>query len=169
MPAKKKHSKQSGFTLIELVVAVGIFGLIISMVFGVFVFAAASQRRIIALRNVEDNLRFAVESMAKEMRTGQNFSAVAGSISFTNAKRQAVIYRLNNGIIEKSSDGGVSYAAVTGSETVINYLNFYLMGQAAGDGSQPRITITAGAASQVGNQSANLKIQTTISERFLQS
>ncbi|MBI4919735.1 type II secretion system protein [Candidatus Azambacteria bacterium] len=168
MPAKK-HNKQSGFTLIELIVAVGIFGLIVSMVFGVFVFAAVSQRRIIALRNVEDNLRFAVESMSKEMRTGKNFDAAAGSISFTNAKSQAVIYRLNNGIIEKSSDGGASYSAITGSETIIDYLNFYLMGQAAGDGLQPRITITAGATSQVGNQSANLKIQTTVSERFLQS
>jgi len=37
-----------------------------------------------------------------------------------------------------------------------------------GDGLQPRITITIGAVSQVGNQSANLKVQTTISGRFLQ-
>ena len=161
-------NKEGGLTLIELIVAIGIFGLVVNMVFGIFSLALVSQRRIIALRNVEDNTRFTIESMAREVRTGKNFSSGAGSLSFTNAKSEVVIYRLNNGIIEKSSDGGANYSAVTGSETIFNYLNFYLLGQAPGDGLQPRITITMGATSQVGNQSANLKVQTTISGRFLQ-
>jgi len=162
-------NNESGLTLIELIVAIGIFGLVISMVFGIFGLAIVSQRRIIALRNVEDNIRFAIESMAREIRTGKNFSSGAGSLSFTNAKGEAIVYRLNGNIVEKSSDGGASYSVVTGSETNINYLNFYLRGQAAGDGLQPRITITIGATSQVDNQSANLRVQTTVSERFLQS
>jgi len=164
----RQNMTESGLTLIEVIVAIGIFGLVISMVFGIFVLAIASQRRIIALRNVEDNVRFTIESMAREIRTGKNFSSGIGSLSFTNAKGESVIYRLNNGIVEKSSDGGASYSVVTGSETTVNYLNFYLMGQAPGDGLQPRVTITMGAASQVGSQSANLKVQTTISGRFLQ-
>lgn len=165
---RKKDNKESGLTLIELIVAIGIFGLVVSMVFGVFSLAIVSQRRIIALRNVEDSIRFTIESMAREVRTGKNFSGGVGSLSFTNAKGESVIYRLSGGIVEKSSDGGVNYSVVTGSETIVNYLNFYLTGQAAGDGLQPRVTITMDAASQVGNQSANLKIQTTISGRFLQ-
>ncbi|MCX6813274.1 MAG: type II secretion system protein [Candidatus Azambacteria bacterium] len=165
---KNKLKDKRGLTLIELIVAIGVFGLVVSMAFGIFVLAIVSQRRIIALRNVEDNARFALESMAREIRTGKNFSGGAGSLSFTNAKGELVIYRLNGGIVEKSSDGGANYSAVTGSETTVNYLNFYLMGQAPGDGLQPRITVTMGVASQVGNQSANLKVQTTISGRFLQ-
>lgn len=162
-------NKNSGLTLIELIVAVGIFGLVISVAFGVFGLALTSQRRIIALKNVEDNTRFATELMAREIRTGGNFSGGFGSLSFVNAKSESVIYRLNNGIIEKSSDGGVNFLPVTGPETTIDYLNFYLAGQSAGDGLQPRVTITIGATSRINNQSANLKIQTTISERFLQS
>ncbi len=161
-------NKEKGLTLIELIVAIGIFGLVVNMVFGIFVLAIVSQRRIIALRNVEDNIRFTIESMAREIRTGNNFSGGAGSLSFTNAKGESVIYRLNGGIVEKSSNGGADYSTVTGSETTVNYLNFYLMGQAAGDGLQPRVTITIGAASQVGKQNADLKVQTTISGRFLQ-
>ena len=164
-----KSNKQSGLTLIELMVAIGIFGLVVSMVFGIFVLALISQRRIIALRNVEDNIRFTIESMAREIRTGKNFSSGASWLSFTNAKGESVIYRLNGGIVEKSSNGGASYSAVTGSETTVNYLNFYLTGQAAGDGLQPRVTMTMGVTSQVGNQNANSKVQTTISARFLQS
>jgi len=161
-------NKEGGLTLIELIVAIGIFGLVVNMVFGIFSLALVSQRRIIALRNVEDNIRFTIESIAREVRTGKNFSSGVGSLSFSNAKSEAVVYRLNSGIVEKSSDGGANYSAVTGSEATFNYLNFYLLGQAPGDGLQPRITITMGATSQVGNQSANLKVQTTISGRFLQ-
>lgn len=165
---QKKFNKQSGLTMIELIVAIGIFGLVIGMAVGIFVLALISQRRIIALRNAGDNARFTIEAMAREIKTGKNFSGGGNSISFTNAKGGATIYRLNNNIIEKSSDGGTSYSAVTGAEAMINYLNFYLMGQAPGDGLEPRITIAIGITSDIGNQTANLKFQTTISERILQ-
>lgn len=163
------NNKEKGLTMIELIVAIGIFGLVIGMTVSIFVLALASQRRIIALRNTEDNIRFTIEAMAREIKTGKNFSGSGSSVSFTNAKGEAVIYRLSGSAIEKSSDGGINYSAVTGSETTVNYLNFYLMGQATGDGLQPRVTVTIGVTSIVGNQTANLKIQTTISVRLLQS
>lgn len=165
----KNHNKERGLTMIELIVAVGIFGLVIGMTVSIFVLALASQRRIIALRNTEDNVRFAIEAMAREIKTGKNFNGGGSSVSFTNAKGEAVIYRLNSNVVEKSSDGGVNYSAVTGTETTVNYLNFYLMGSAIGDGLEPRITVTIGVTSSVGNQTANLKIQTTLSERSLQN
>ena len=162
-------NKEGGLTIIELIVAVGIFSMVIGMTVGIFVLAITTQRRIIALKSVDDNIRFTVESMAREIKTGKNFSSGASLLSFTNANGESVIYRLNANAVEKSSDGGANYSAVTGSEIIINYLNFYLMGHLAGDGLEPRITITIGATGQVGNQSANLKVQTTISERLLQS
>ncbi len=163
------NNKEGGLTLIELIVAVGIFGLVIGMTFNIFTLSITSQRRIIALRNVEDSIRFTIEAIAREIRTGTNFSGGGNLISFTNAKGEAIIYRLNSNIIEKSFDGGENYLAVTGAETTVNYLNFYLMGQAISDGLEPRITVTIGATSNVGNQTANLKVQTTISERLLQN
>lgn len=162
-------NNENGLTMIELIVAIGIFSLVIGMTIGIFVLAITTQRRITALKNVNDNVRFTIESMAREIKTGKNFSSIGGSLSFNNANGEAVVYRLNASIIEKSSNGGTNYSAVTGPEVTINYLNFYLMGQLASDGLEPRITITIGATSQAGNQSANLKVQTTISERALQS
>jgi len=166
---KNKLKDKRGLTLIELIVAIGIFGLVVTMAVNIFVIALVSQRRIIALRNVEDNARFALESMAREIRTGKDFNGGSNYLAFTNAKGESVAYRVNNKIIEKSFDGGVNYFLVTGPEATIDYLNFYLSGQATGDGLQPRITITVGITSKVGNQSVNSKVQTTISERFLQS
>lgn len=165
----KNNNKESGLTMIELIVSIGIFSLIVVMAVGTFILALSSQRRIIALRNVEDNTRFTIEVIAREIRTGVNFSGGGSTLSFTNAAGQSVVYRLNSNAIEKSINGGSTYSAVTGSEITVNYLSFYLTGQALGDGLQPRITVVIGVTGQVGNQTANLKIQTTISERLLQS
>lgn len=163
------NNKENGLTMIELIVAIGIFSLVVGMTVSIFVLALSSQRRIIALRNATDNIRFTTEAMAREIKTGKNFSGGGSSVSFTNAKGEAINYRLNNNIVEKSSDGGVNYLAVTGAEAAVNYLNFYLMGQATGDGLQPRVTVTIGVTSSIGSQTANLKVQTTISGRSLQN
>lgn len=165
----KNHNEEKGLTMIELIVSIGIFGLVIGMTVGIFVLALSSQRRIIALRNTEDNVRFTVEAMAREIKTGKNFTGNSSTVSFTNAKGETVVYRLNGQAVEKSSDGGVSYSVVTGTEVTVNYLNFYFMHQAPEEGLEPRITVTIGVTSSVGNQTANLKIQTTISGRYLQS
>ena len=168
MFVRKKYNKESGLTLIELIVAIGIFGLVVTMVIGIFVIALVSQRRIISLRNIEDNARFALESMAREIRTGRNFGGSVNSLSFTNVKSESIVYRLNDKAIEKSSDGGTSYSVVTGQEVTVDYLSFYLLGQTPGDGLEPRVTITIGITSQVGNQISNTKIQNTVSQRSLQ-
>lgn len=165
---EQRNKKESGFTIIELVVATGIFSLVISMIFSIYILAAGGQRRVIAVKNTQDNARFALEAMAREIRTGMNFSGGGSTLTFTNARAESVIYRLNNGAIEKSSDGGATFAALTGPEVTINTLGFYVLGQAPGDGIQPRVTITIGITSQVGNQTSNLKVQTTVSERLLQ-
>ena len=165
----ENKNNENGLTMIELIVAIGIFSLVVVMVVGIFVLAISTQRRITALKNVDDNIRFTLESMAREIKTGKNFSSSASLLSFLNARGESVVYRLNASTIEKSSDGGTNYSAVTGSEVTINYLNFYLSGQAVGDNMEPRITITIDATSQVGSKSANLKVQTTISQRSLQS
>jgi len=164
----RQNMAESGLTLIELIVAIGIFGLVVTMAVSIFVIALVSQRRIISLRNIEDNGRFALESMTREIRTGKKLGGSVNSLSFTNAKSESVVYRLNNQTIEKSSDGGANYSAVTGSEVTVDYLNVYLLGQALGDGLEPRVTITIGITSQVGSQVSNTKIQNTVSERFLQ-
>ncbi|MDO8743198.1 MAG: type II secretion system protein [Candidatus Azambacteria bacterium] len=162
-------NKERGMTLIELIVAIGIFGLVSLVIFGIFILATGYQRRIIAFKNVEDNLRFSIESMAREIRTGKDFNDGGNELKFTNAKGDKIIYRLNNGIIQKSSNDGISYLDITGTDTAIDYLTFSLMGQTPNDNAQPRITITIGATSKVGAQSSNLKVQTTVSSRLLQN
>lgn len=164
-----KKNNESGLTMIELIVAIGIFGLVISIVVGIFILAVVNQRRIVTVRNVNDNVRFTIEVMSREIRTGKNFSSGVGQLSFVNANEENILYRLANGIIEKSSDAGNIYLSMTGPEVTITYLNFYLSGQTALDGLQPRVTVAIGADSKIGNQSTSLKIQTTVGSRLIQN
>ena len=58
---------------------------------------------------------------------------------------------------------------MTDPSVSISVLKFSLFGNAVGDGLQPRVTFTVHAQAQVGTQSGAIDIQTTLSQRFLQS
>jgi len=59
---------RQAFTLIELLVAMAIFTVVITVVFGLFSTALKGQRRVIALQNIQENGRFLLEFIAKELR-----------------------------------------------------------------------------------------------------
>lgn len=156
--------------MLEVVVSVGIFGLIVVMIGGIFMMAFLGHRRILALQNLQDNLRFSVEAMAREIRVGAGFSSInPNTISFTNSAGKAVVYRLNNNAIERSDDGGVNFLSMTDPSIAVTVLNFNLIGVPAGDGLQPRIAFSVRAIAQIGAQISTLDVQTTLSQRFLQS
>ncbi len=159
-----------GFTLIEIVVATGIFGLVVIMIGSIFMVSFFGHRRILALQNLQDNLRFSIEAMAREIRVGTSFSAISqSSISFTSGTGKAIVYRLNNNAIERSDDGGANFLPMTDSSIKVTILNFNPVGILAGDDLQPRINFTVHAEAQVGTQKSVMDIQTTLSQRFLQS
>jgi type II secretory pathway pseudopilin PulG len=167
--------ENNGFTLIEVLVAIASFIVIISIVVGGFAGALRSQRQAITLLNANYNSSLVLEQMAREIRTGMNFSInplafPAGSeLSFLNANGQSVVYRLNtnNLGIEKSVDGGLP-KKITADDVVVDYLTFILSGENPQDGKQPRITILVGIRSRESGVSGSVvNLQTTISPRFL--
>ncbi len=120
--AKKKNG---GFTLMEIVVAVGIFGMVVLMISSIFMVAFFGHRRILALQSLQDNLRFSVEAMAREIRVGTGFSQIGPSeISFTSGTGLPIIYRLNNNSIERSDDGGLNFLPMTDPSITVSVLNF---------------------------------------------
>ena len=163
--------KQRGFTLIELMVALSLFVIVLGISSSIFIRSLRSQRAIINLISVNDNSSLAIEQMAREVRTGTNFSANPpdnNQLSFTNALSKAVIYRLNitSGAIERNEDGGV-FSPITSANVRVEKLNFILSG-AGVDSKQARITV----AMRVGSTAALLQnfytdVQTTLSPRIL--
>jgi prepilin-type N-terminal cleavage/methylation domain-containing protein len=67
------RSKQDAFTLIELIVAVGVFAIVATITTGTLLILTKAEKKAINVQTGYDNLRYALEAMAKEIRTGINY------------------------------------------------------------------------------------------------
>lgn len=98
---KQKNNKisRNGFTLVELIVAFGLFSIIMAVASGGFIQIIRSYRVAAALTAANDSMALTIEQMAREIRTGYNFCEIADSplpkIQFVNANNEVVRYRLN--------------------------------------------------------------------------
>ncbi|MBI2633939.1 MAG: type II secretion system protein [Parcubacteria group bacterium] len=180
-----KNRKAAGFTLIEILVTFSLFLIVTAAVSGIFIAAFRSQRQTIAFLGAQNNIRFALESTAREMRTGSGYQIITQSgeiltsgsgrgengdkLAFVNQKGEAVRYRLQSNRLEKSSDGGSSYDAVTAETVTIESFRFILSGAGTTDNSQPRMAISLKAKSQVGLQQSEILVQTSVTQRELDS
>jgi prepilin-type N-terminal cleavage/methylation domain-containing protein len=161
--------KQKGFTLIEIIVAIGIFTAVITMALATFLNISNIQRKAGALRAINDNLNFSLELMSREIRSGKDycpsFSCSISSFKFTNSQGEDIVYGLNNFSIERSVNGG-SPLRLTSPEIKIDNLEFIVPLQA--ESPQPRVTIILnGSSVDLKAGEVKLNIQTTISQRKL--
>lgn len=64
------HKHKKGFTLLEMIVAVAVFS--VAAILGVSSYLAltGAQKKALTLQTIQDNLRFSIESMARDVRTG---------------------------------------------------------------------------------------------------
>ncbi len=165
--------KKNGFTLMELIVAIFVFSTLFSIAGGSFVSALSLQRRALNIKKVEENGRFVLELMARELRvanpiTSVDVSCPAGSsnISFVHPV---------NGDIEYFRTGSEVIRKVQGVDTIISNpdvevyrLTFCISGNTVDDDTQPRITIILGLKSGgTMVEAVTIDLQTTVSQRVL--
>lgn len=172
--------KEKGFTIFEMIVAVGIFTVVVIVAVSSLLTLTTSEKKAITLQNTQDNVRFAMEAMAKEMRTGENFPADCSigcrAITYRTARGETVFYRLNqaSNVIEKASSGtecepfpDACYFPFTSASVVIEEALFYVTG-AGDDNLQPKITLVVRAAALgVERTVSRLHLQTTVAQRRL--
>jgi len=107
MIIKNIKNSQNGFTIIEMIVAMGIFIVILAIAVGGFLQAMRTQRGTVALLNTNNNLSLVLEQMAREIRTGFNFcsdpsfpcsssDSKDGLFQFYNANGQDVVYAIGS-------------------------------------------------------------------------
>lgn len=160
--------------MVELMVAMGLFAILLGIATSGFVRSLRSQKDITELMAVNDNAGLALEQMSREMRTGSNFSKVSEiEIQFINSSNLTVVYRLNNGAIERGEDDALlnrTYKKITADNVKINNFKISLMGNLPGDGYPPRITIGI-SVSGTGRDTKDIftNLQTTVSSRVLDS
>ncbi len=132
---KQQKKKNSGFTLIEMMVAVAIFSVVMLVAVGALLSVMDANRKAQALKNVINNINFTLESMSRTVRTGSAYHCKPGKSDTTpvggdsidkakncknggrllafegqdgdpNTKDDQVIYRLNGTKLQRSIQGG---------------------------------------------------------------
>lgn len=149
-----------GYTLIELVIAVGLFALIMTLASGAYLVMIGVNQQSQNIALGINNLSFALETMTRTIRTGTNYScngvgdcSAGTSFSVMNAAGATVTYALSGGVITQNG------AALTDSSVQVSSLSFYASGTARSDAQEPRVTIVV-SGTVPGKTPQNFSIET---------
>ncbi|HUY69428.1 MAG TPA: type II secretion system protein [Candidatus Tyrphobacter sp.] len=188
----QKSNKNNGFTLIEMIVAMSLFVIVISISIGIFLRTVQSERGVANQAAAVSNTALAMEEMAREMRTGNGFEICSGgnschddspagsdAITFSYQSGSGpsnlayeVTYYLKAGQITRDAkfSGNGNQQAPTGPITAqsvnVDYLRFYSCG--TGGNAPPRIVIAIQAqpVTPTSGFTGAFNLQTTVSERL---
>ena len=182
---------KNGYTLIEVLVAVGIFTIIIAAPTGFFVGSLKGQLKALASQKLLDNTSYCLEYISRSLRMakkdltgacverGSNYENPAKNISrirFLNYQGYCQEFSLSGGQLGKRESPNESeenlgeFLPLTSDDLEIISLKFQLSGQSQDDTDQPRVTLflkIKGAKGQKPELRPEINIQTTISQRDL--
>jgi len=156
---KGKVKRIAAFTLVELMVALAIFSVILTVSAAILLNSLKTARFVANQARATDNISLAMEQMVREIRTGSNIGETEGflkQISFTNYEGEAVTYSFCGTRMCRNGQ------PITAENTFITggfYVNTF------GKTKTPRITVTASAKDTKGNPLG--LIQTAVSARLL--
>lgn len=167
---------QRGYTLLEMIVSVGIFSLVMLAATSAYLSLIDLDRRARSVNDVVNNFSFAIDSMAREIRTGTNYQCdVTGtnctsggdSFQFTDANGRIIRYQVANGQLIATIDD--EDAAITDPRITITALTFYVRGVGTGDGIQPQVIFTViGEIPEGEGQATEFSIETSATQRVLE-
>ena len=166
---QKKSKKESGFTIIEVLVTSVIFSIIAMAVSAIFVETLSLQRRASASQKIQDNAIFVLESMSRDIRVSvianqESPNCIVSTLTINHPVKGDIIFRLNNNAIEKSQAGG-PFVAISGSDVRFARFNFCITGSLPNDNKTPRIAILTTVENVSGREILKVNLQTTVSSR----
>ncbi|MBI2052846.1 MAG: prepilin-type N-terminal cleavage/methylation domain-containing protein [Candidatus Ryanbacteria bacterium] len=183
---------KKGFTLLEIIVAVALFAVVATSAVASLLAINGAQKKAVFMQINQDNIRFALESMAREIRTGTEYRTNCSSnnecFSFINSNQHRIfiqrsmdpaicggtlgsvgcVVRCDNELVFCNVGASPSpYQPVTAPEVSISSLKFYAAGEDLypDDNAQARVTIVLVATTPglSGPFQSTLSLQTTIS------
>ena len=173
-----------GYTLLELIVAVGIFSIVMLAATGAYLSLIRLDREARATNDVVNNLSFAVDSMARAIRTGTQYkcnNSVASpnctdipggsSLGFQDSSGRAIVYSLSNNQL-MASVNGVSFP-MTDPRVSIDTLSFYVRGvgtsTAALKALEPTVTfVMKGSMTTTSGTTRTFTLQSGATQRYLE-
>lgn len=142
-----------GYTLIELIIAVGLFSIIMTLASGAYFIMIDTNRRTQSIAAGVNDLAFALETMTRSIRTGASYACNGAgdclpptggdSFSFTDSNGARITYNLASSAIQETKNGGAQVPLTDSSSITVNSLTFYVSGTspAPADTAQPHVNI----------------------------
>jgi prepilin-type N-terminal cleavage/methylation domain-containing protein len=189
---ERGRATESGFTLMEMLVAISLFVVVILAATQIFRMTIEGQRSALASQNIQENVRYFFEVMSKEVRMAQknksncsslldsnptptykvfNTAEVNGkeALYFENQYGECVVYYVNSDDVLMINRAGDEAAAMP-SSLIINDLEFEVEDDEMGEthSLQPKISLVMDVSSDAAKHSSRkqIKLQTTISSRY---
>ena len=192
---KSRFSQEGGFTLVEMVVAVGLFAVVSLVCIGALLSLVAADRKAQALQSVMNNLNISIDDLVRNARMGTVYHCGSGPATVSSdcssgdvifafepyggnvntADQWVYEYDASGAVcgqpntICKSINGGSTWLPVTAPEVKITSMQFYVIGTTPGDAVQPRVivTIVGSAASTNVQVSTVFHLEATAVQRVL--
>ena len=183
----RKNSLQTGFSLVEVIVAVGLFSIVMMVSVSTLLSLIDGNRKAQSGSVLINNLNFAFENMTRNIRVGKTYhcgtggtitsaqDCIAGASYFAfegvdgnpSSSGDQIVYRLLGNQIQKSSDGGSNFVGINAPEIIVEGLNFYVEGAPTGDSKQPKVLITVFGQTGISARTrSDFNLQTLVSQRF---
>jgi hypothetical protein len=164
--------KPKAFTLIEVLVSVGIFLMTIIVISQIFITVIRSERVAYALLNSENNVRNNVELMAKTIRMGKDFEMSSGGEElcfkyYLDNDWQRLCYKFDGSSLKRSLeklDNG-DYKPLLDPQIKLNSSHFYQIGN--GSDSQLSFIIQLEAQIKERNIPYLFHVETAVTSRYL--
>ncbi len=162
---KRKSGAVRGFTLVEMIIAVGLFAIVMLVCVGALLALVGANRKVQALQSVMNNLNVTLDGMSRNIRMGSTFdgsvSCVSNSIpshpkDCDGGGSQFSFQPYGNGpsgypwIYAYDADGSIcgakaicrkqnngSFQRVTSPEVTIESMSFFVVGTAKGCSVNP--------------------------------
>ncbi len=168
--------KNKGLTMLELLVAIAIFVIVITLVVTLFLSTLKGYKKNLALQNIQNNARFLLDFITKELRMSKinNPNGASSYLSITRNDPTDPSVSLNityffseNDLVRSISDGPTG---PINSDEVITSGRFYVLG-IGNDNIQPRVTIVLKVENKGvrAEEKASITLQATLSQREVET
>ncbi|MBI2611100.1 type II secretion system protein [Candidatus Kaiserbacteria bacterium] len=192
---KARVRNERGFTLVEMIVAVGLFAVVMLVSTAALLALVGANRKAHALQSVMNNFSIALDGMVRSIRMGSEYHCGSGDITATQScelgstkfafkpfcegdcdplERWVYVYDTNGtfcgqGRLCKSENNGGNYYAVTAGDVAIEDFTFYVVGTTRGDTTQPKVVIAVSGTAGGTNvkTTTSFSIQATAVQRIL--
>lgn len=173
------YSARKGFTLVEMIVSIGLFTIVLFISSSAFLAVLNVDRKSRSTRIAMDSLNISLEDMTRRIKTGTTYycggtilstgttdcSSGGTSIAFTEQDGVTrTAYRLDGTTIKRQVGSGGTELSVVAPEITINRLLFIVGGSASTDSLQPYVTILIDGTT-TGKISSHFSMQTTVTGR----